>query len=506
MTRQESGFRVRTPIASALAALALIVPVAAAAPVPGDPAVRALVARALGETPLVDDLRELCDRIGGRPTGSPALDRAVDWAAAKFRAAGVESVTLETFTVPGLWLGDRAEAACVAPVAFPFRLAAAPYAPSTPAGGLEAPLVDAGAGTAADFEKLGAGARGAIALVRSAEMRTFDDLFAEYMKNAPMIAAAKSAGMAALLLQSTRPRGLLYRHPISIHGEMAPFPVAIVSREGAERLGRLLAEPGGQPPRVRLDLANRTGGAYEAKNVVAEIRGREKPDEIVLLGAHLDSWDLGTGEEDNGVNAALVLDVARAFRELGIVPRRTVRFVLFSGEEQGLFGSSGYVKRHGAEMDGHVAAIVFDTGSGHTSGFYLDGRDELRRPLDAALAPVAALGPFTHRHDGIDGTDNFDFLLAGVPNFVADQDPIPYLPDYHAESDVFERLNAREARASAAIAAALVYGLAEAKERPGRRQSRAEVDALLKETRLDQQMKAFGQWEEWISGKSGARP
>jgi len=257
---------------------------------------------------------------------------------------------------------------------------------------------------------------------------------------------------------------------------------------------------------VRLELTNRVGGAYEAKNLVAEIRGREKPEEIVLLGAHLDSWDLGTGEEDNGVNAALVLDVARAFRELGIVPRRTVRFVLFSGEEQGLFGSHGYVKRHADEMDRHVAAIVFDTGSGHTSGFYLDGRDELREPLDAALAAVAGLGPFTHRHDGIDGTDNFDFLLAGVPNFVADQDPLPYLPDYHAESDVFERVNAREARASAAMAAALVYGLAEAKERPGRRQTREEVEALLKETHLDEQMKAFGQWEEWLAGKSGARP
>jgi len=463
-----------------------------------------LAGRALGPTPLLDDLRELCDRIGGRPTGSSALERAVDWSAAKFRSAGIESVSEESYTLPNIWLAESAEGACLAPVTFPLRLAASPYSPSTPAGGLEARLVIAGEGTADDFEKVGAAARGAIALVRSSEMRTFDDLFAEYMKNAPMVEAAKKAGVAALLLQSTRPRGLLYRHPISLNGAPSPFPAAILSREHAMRLIRLVESAGerGQV-RVRLNLVNRMPGQFEAKNVVAEIRGREKPDEIVLLGAHLDSWDLGTGEEDNGVNASLVIDVARGFRELGLVPRRTVRFVLFTGEEQGLFGSRGYVKRHAAELDRHAATVIFDTGSGHTRGFYLSGRDELRKSIDSALEPVGGFGPFLHPHDGIDGTDNFDFLLAGVPNLVADQDPAPYLPDYHAESDVFERVNAREARANAAIASALVWGLADAPARPGSRQSRAEVEVLLKETKLDEQMKAFGQWEDWVAGRSG---
>lgn len=509
-TRSGAGGRSRILHQVARAGLAVLLLVALAPSSPraearkgSDPA-RQLAGRALGLTPLLDDLRELCDRIGGRPTGSPALEKAVDWAVAKFHGAGIDSVTEESFAIPNLWLGDSAAGSCVAPVAFPLRLAAAPYSPSTPDGGIEALLVDAGEGAAADFDRIGAGARGAIALVKSSEMRSFDDLFAEYMKNATMVESARKAGVAALLLQSTRPRGLLYRHPISINGTPAPIPAAIVSREHAMRLIRLLESEGphGQV-RVRLSLVNRTAGKFEARNVVAEIRGREKPDEIVLLGAHLDSWDLGTGEEDNGVNAALVIDVARGFRELGLVPRRTVRFVLFTGEEQGLFGSRGYVKRHTTEMDRHAAAVIFDTGSGHTRGFYLDGRNELRRPVDLALEPVGGLGPFTHSHDGIDGTDNFDFLLAGVPNLVADQDPAPYLPDYHAESDVFERVNAREARANAAIAAALVWGLAEAPDRPAARQSRSEVEALLKETKLDEQMRAFGQWDDWVAGRSG---
>lgn len=500
------------PVSLGLAALVIVVLAGAMTPADAAPdgsessseAAQRLAGRAVGTTPLLDDLRELCDTIGGRPTGSAALDAAVGWGAGKLRAAGVEATTIEPFTVPTLWLAERADGACLGPVPFPLRLVAAPFSPSTPEGGLEARLVDAGEGTGADFEKLGASALGAVALVRSNEMRSFDDLFAEYLKNSALLASGRKAGVAGLLLQSSRPQGLLYRHPITLNGTLAPFPVAVVSREHAMRLARLFESADDRAQvRVRMSLVNRTSGPYESKNVVAEIRGREKPGEIVLLGAHLDSWDLGTGEEDNGVNAALVIDVARGFKELGLVPRRTIRFVLFTGEEQGLFGSHGYVKRHAAELDHHAAAVIYDTGSGHTNGFYLNGRDDLRKPLEEALAPVAGLGPFQHLHDGIDGTDNFDFLLAGVPNFVAAQDPLPYLPDYHAESDVFERVNAREARANAAIAAALVWGLADAPNRPGRRQTREEVDALLRETKLDEQMKSFGQWDDWVAGKSG---
>jgi Iap family predicted aminopeptidase len=361
-------------------------------------------------------------------------------------------------------------------------------------------VVDAGEGTAESFAKLGGRARGAIALVRNPEMKSLDDLFAEYMRNAPLLEAARKAQVAAVLLQSSRPRGLLYRHPMDLNGGLTAMPVAVVSREHGARLARL-AEAG--DVRVRLDLVNQTGGAYESRNVIGEIRGRERPDEIVLLGAHLDSWDLGTGAQDNGVNAAMVIDAARGIRELQAKPRRTIRFVLFTGEEQGMWGSAGYVQRHAAEMDRHVAAVIFDVGSGRTTGFYLSGREELRTPLEKALAGVSGLGVAENPVDGIDGTDNFDFLLSGVPNLVANQDAIPYLPDYHAESDTFDKVNAREAQANAAIATALVWKLADDPERFGRRLMRAEVEKLIMDTKLDAQMKAFGQWDDWNAGRRG---
>lgn len=458
-----------------------------------------LAARAQGETPLMSDLRELCDGIGGRPTGSAACDRAIEWAAKKFRDIGIENVSVEPFKAQSMWLPVSAEAAAVSPATFPIRIASAPMSPSTK-GAIEARIVDAGQGSPEDFAKLGGAVRGAIVLVHSSEMKTFDDLFAEYMRNGGLMEAARKHQPVAMLLESTRPRGLLYRHPISLNLAYAPVPTAIISREHAERLARLAEK---DEVRVRLSIANKTAPSYESKNVIAEIPGREKPDEIVLVGAHLDSWDLGTGAEDNGVNAALVIDLARAFHDLGIVPRRTIRFALFTGEEQGMLGSQGYVARHKSELDKFAAVVIFDTGSGHLSGFYLNGRDELRKPVNSALDVMEGIRATEHVTDALDGTDNFDFIISGVPNLVGIQDPIPYLPDYHAESDTIDRVNQKEEKTTEAVAAVLMWGLAENPERPAKRQTRAEVEKLVTDTKLDEQMKAFGQWEDFKAGKRG---
>jgi len=290
---------------------------------------------------------------------------------------------------------------------------------------------------------------------------------------------------------------------MDLGGGRSPVPVALVSREEAQRLHRLMER---SEVRVSLRMDNTTGGPFESDNVIAEIPGRELPEEIVLVGAHLDSWDLGTGANDNGVNSALVIDVARGMTELGLRPRRTIRFALFTGEEQGMWGSAGYVRRHADEMDRHVAVVIADIGSGRIEGFYLNGREELKEPVDAALEPVAALGPFTHPEEAVDGTDNFDFMLSGVPNLIAEQDAAPYLPDYHAESDVLDYVDARKARENAAIISALVWGLAESPRRPAPRQSRSEVEQLIEKAGLEPVMKSFGQWNDWVAGRRGAYP
>jgi hypothetical protein len=490
----------------AAAALAFALPSGDAAAAPKASPARAaerLAGRALAATPLMEDLRQLCDEIGGRLSGSPAAERAVEWGLRKFREAGLQNVSGEPFTMPNLWLPESTEAACLAPEPFPIRAVAAPDSPSTPEGKpLEGRLVVAGTGRPEDFEALGETAKGSIALVLTGEMETLHDLIAEYMRDRAMLEAAGKAGVSAILLQSTRPRGLLYRHPVPLVDNFAPMPVALISREHASRLDRAAKR---SEVRVSLTLRARTGGPYELRNVVGEIPGSEKPEEVVLLGAHLDSWDLGTGAEDNGVNVALAIDVARGINELGLRPRRTIRFVLFNGEEQGMVGSAGYVETHAAEMDDHVAAIIHDLGWGRVTGYFINGRKELLDPVEKALGAVDGLGPFHHPLEAVDGTDNFDFLLTGVPNLVADQDAAPYLPDYHAESDVLERVDEREARANVAIASALVWELANSRRRPASRQSRAEVEKLIEEQGLEEIMKAFGQWESWVGGRGGTR-
>ena len=480
--------------------VAVVPPVALAAP-PADPRA-ALKKRAEGDTPMMADLQELCDRIGGRITGSPAADRAAVWGTEKFRAAGLDAVTTESFSVPFRWLPGTVEVAALSPEPFTLRAVAAPGTAST-GKPIEALVVDVGRGTAADWTRVGEKAKGALALVHSNPMKTFDDLFAEYIEATPLLAAAGKAQVAGLIVQSTRPRGLLYQHPMVFGRSPGTVPVAMVSREHADRLAYLASKG---EVRARMDIANRIGPAFDALNVVAEIKGKEKPDEVVVLGAHLDSWALGTGAEDNGINAALVIDVARAFHQLGLEPRRTVRFVLFSGEEQGMWGSAGYVERHKAELGKHVGVVIFDVGSGRTNGFSLTARPELRPIAAAALSLYPGMGAKAHTLEGFDGTDNFDFLLSGVPTYVADQDPAPYLPDYHAESDVPERVNVKEAKRNAGLAATLVWWLASSPQPPPKRQSRAEVEKLLVDAKLVDQMKAFDQWDDWKSGKRGFPP
>jgi len=461
----------------------------------------AVVERATGPSSrLESDLRVLTDQIGGRVTGSANYTRALQWGMDAFRRAGVDSVRLESYPIPAQWEGISASASAVAPESFPVRVVSLGLAPSTN-GPLTAPVVDAGDGKRADFDRLGSAARGAIVLVHTQPMNTFEDLFAEYMASPETMHAAAERGVAALLFTSTRPRDLLYRHTIT-WGPIAPLPMAQVAREDGLRLARLIA--GGQSLRLTLDVRNRVGGPGEAQNVVAEIRGSEKPEEIVVLGAHLDSWDLGTGALDNGVNCALVVDVARVVAA-GPRPKRTIRFVLFTGEEAGLLGSYGYARSHREELDRHVAVVIHDIGDGRITGYYTNGRSDIDDAVRAVLAPVAARGAGGIDEEAILGTDNFDFLLEGVPNLVANQETSRYLADYHAESDTFDKVDPELARGNAAVAAVAVLGLANSPRRLGPRQSREEILKILEDSRwrLADQMKIYGIWPDWESGKRG---
>jgi carboxypeptidase Q len=464
-------------------------------------AYEAIIALAMGPSPLGETLRVLCDEIGGRQTGTPALARAVAWGVENFRKAGVDEVHTEQYAIPQSWQEGATQVEVVSPVKFQVRAVSIAWAPATPKDGIEAPVLDVGDGTPGEFEKLGEATHGAILLVHSKPMVTLDDLFGEYQRSPAVIDEAVRARAAALVFMSTRPRDLLYRHTNSQAGTIDRLPMAIVAREDAMRVARLIDS--GQSVKMHLVLPNKVGGPFEAENVVAEIRGREKPDEVVILGAHLDSWELGTGALDNGCNAALVVDVARTIRAANLRPRRTLRFILFTGEEQGLLGSKAYVHKHRAEMDKVVAEIVFDEGVGRVSGYSLGGRKDIQSGVAEILKPIEDWASNTHTIDAFIGTDNFDFLLEGVPTLVANQDPTDYLPNYHAFSDTLDKVDLRELKVQEAYAAVTLFGIADRAERIGPRFTRSQLETVLAETQLDQQMKTFGLWPEWVNGERG---
>ena len=458
-----------------------------------------LIAAMLGDTPLVTDLRSLTQEIGGRPTASAANRDAVFWGVERFREAGV-AVSREAFTMPRRWLERSATAEVRGDgISFPARMAAMPFSAATARGGVTAPLIGVGFGTDDDFARAGASVRGAFILVATPELLDVDGLFREYGEAYLTERRAVDAGARGVIYMGSRAEGVLYRHNSSLLGDLAR-PMAIMDRGPATRAFALLSA--GRSLTLTLNLDLDTGGPYESHNVIAEIRGSTRADEIVVVGAHIDSWDLGGGALDNGANVALVIDVARQMQRLGIRPERTIRFALWNGEEEGLQGSAAYTRTHERELDRHVMAMSFDIGCGLINGFFTGGRPEVLAGLEHRLGPIRGLGPFTNLDVPIVGTDNFDFMMHGVANLVGNQEPATYGPNYHASTDQFDQCDVRTLRLNAAIVAAVTYGFATGPA-PWRRQTRAEIDRLIASTDLEEQMRTFSVWAEWEDGRRG---
>jgi carboxypeptidase Q len=460
-----------------------------------------VIAEAQKPSALETNLQQLTDQIGGRVPGTPAMQKAVDWGVASFKAAGADSVHAESFSIQASWAEGATTMTVVAPESFTLRTVSIAWAPAL-APHAHVPVVDVGQGTDGDFAKVG-NIAGAILLVRTEEMHTWDDLFAEYLKAPGIIDRAVKAKALAIAFQSTRPHDLLYRHTNAGDGEIDRLPMVLVAREDAGRVARLLAS--GQKIYADLSIPNTVGGPITAANVVGELRGAEKPDEFVILGAHLDSWDLGTGALDNGCNAALVVDALRAIKASGVRPRRTIRFILFSGEEEGMVGSHTYTVSHRAELDKIAGVVIFDSGIGRVTGFSLGGRRDIVNAATTLVAPLKSLDASILTTDADWGTDNFDFLLQGVPTFVANQEEANYLLNYHAMSDTFDKVDLAELRKHVVEASAVTIGLANAPEVPGPRLHHAQIEQTLVETHLADQLKTFGMWNDWESGKRGRK-
>lgn len=460
--------------------------------------------RLLTSNHIEEDLRHLTDTIGGRPTGTLTNLAAVDWAVERFRDAGVEAWK-ESFVMPALWLEKGAAGVISGDTGFPVRLAAMPYSVGTGEEPVEAPLVDGGRGSDEDFKRLGDTAAGAFVLIETELLADVPGLFREYIEASAIEARALAAGVAGVVYMGSRPEDVLYRHNASL-GTENELLLVVMDRVSAKRALRLLrrdAGNGGAELSLQVEVEVVRGGPYESFNVLAEIPGSEKPEEIVVIGAHLDAWGLGTGALDNGGNCAMLVDIARQMVAAGVQPKRTIRFALWNGEEQGLYGSWGYVKRYRDDLDKHVMASSYDIGSGKIVGFFTGGRPEVAAATEIAIEGLDDYGPLAMTDAPVVGTDNYDFMLEGVANLVANQESANYGPHYHASTDTFDKVDIEQQKKNAVIAASVTLAYANSDfDLP--RQTHAEVAELVENTSLGEQMQTFWNlYRMWESGERG---
>jgi Zn-dependent M28 family amino/carboxypeptidase len=460
-----------------------------------------IIQAALQPSSIQANLAQLTDEVGGRVPGTPAMDRAIAWGVQSFKAAGADSVHTEDFTLPQSWAEGATEMTVNSNphTEFRVRCVSIAWAPAL-AAVKHVPVVDVGSGSAADYKKAG-DISGKIVLVHTVVLKTWDDLFAEYTKAPPAIDAAVKGKALAVAFMATREHDILYRHTNSFAGEIDRIPQVLLAREDGERIARLLAS--GHEVTADLTIPNKIGGPIKTSNVIAELKGSEKPDEFLTLGAHLDSWELGTGALDNGCNAALVIDALRAIQSTGLKPRRSIRFILFSGEEEGLLGSRAYSRAHRAELDNAAGVIIFDSGVGKTTGFATGGRKDTIDTAKRLIAPFQPFGLTELKTDMEWGTDHFDFMLEGVPTFVADQDEANYLENYHAVSDTYDKVDFPQLKKHVAEAAAFAFALANLPEKIGPRFTRAQIEQSMRDTNSVEQFKADGIWEPWQRGELG---
>lgn len=443
---------------------------------------------------VMQNLEYLSDEIGPRLTGSPQLKRANDWTAGIMRKYGLVNVHLEPWTIAHSWARGTAVARIVAPTEHPLTIASAGWAPGTN-GVVRGPVVYFDAKKKEDFEKFRGKLKGAIAIYQEPESLSPPRPVNPYgailrpvqppppAKGQPPIpspfaafaeaararnAFFKQEGVAVVLRDSSKPHGLL--NMTGIGGEKfekGEIPTAFITGEGYRLLWRMVKRG---PVEVEIQITNTfSEKPVEVYNTVGEIRGSEKPDEVVILGAHLDSWDLGTGSTDNGTGSMAVLEAARALAKLDLKPKRTIRFVLFTGEEEGLVGSKMYVEAHKNDLDKISAVLVHDTGTGRVLTLGLHDNFQDREIVDQVLAPLGALKLTEPSMGRTFGTDHASFDEVGVPGFWCIQNSAEYSLTHHSQSDTFDKVWKDDLNQGAQVLAAWAFNTAQLPEMLPRR-------------------------------------
>lgn len=440
--------------------LAATLAVAAPEPPPAD----RILDAALSSDSAWNRLAYLCDRIGHRLTGSPGLEKAIAWAAEEMKKDGLDRVWSEKVAVP-LWFRGEETGRILAPIEHPMAVMALGMSEPTPPEGLTAEVV--AVESFDELEALGVEkVRGKIVLydrpmvVGGAGGYGYGQAASLRYRGA---AAAAKLGAVGMLIRSlgTADFNLPHTGGMSYEDGVAKIPAAAIAVEDAMRIRRFLSA--GETVRVTYRLTCRNAGEGESFNVLGELRGREKPEEIVVIGGHIDSWDVGCGAHDDGAGIVSSMEALRVLKSLGLRPRRTIRAVLFTNEESGLRGGKAYAETHAAEMDRHVAAIEMDSGGFRPEGFGVTAGDGAVAILKRLAAPLDRIGA-DRITEGGGGADISAMRAYGVPQIGLDVDTTRYFDYHHTEADTLDKVDPHDLRMTVAAMAVMAWGLAEAEE------------------------------------------
>ncbi len=427
-----------------------------------------LMARALESDGAWEILAHLTDHIGPRLSGSKGAAQAVQWTTGRFHAWGID-VRDEKVMVPH-WVRGQERASLVSHNDQKIVLTALGGSVATPPGGITADVVEVS--SFEDLDRLGAKVRGRIVfynnpmnmdLVRSGH--SFEAYEEAVRYRGTGASRAARYGAAASLIRSVASASLRDPHTGAMRYDpkLPKIPAAAMTVEDAMLVDRLIRK--GERVRMHLLLTPKTLPDVESANVVAEIRGSERPDEIVLVGGHLDSWDLATGAIDDGSGVAMSMEVLRLIKELDLHPRRTIRCVLFMNEENGLRGGRGYAAAHKDEIAKHVAAIETDAGAAAPTGFSTTVTGDRLTALEARTNALLARVNAAHFEQSSEvGADISPLTDAGVPSFGLVPDPLHYFDYHHSPSDTLDKIDPKELAADVAALAALTYEIADSTE------------------------------------------
>ena len=412
-----------------------------------------LIDAALADSAAWTKLARLTDGFGPRLSGSRALEDAIDWILAEMKREGLENVRGEPVMVPH-WVRGEESAALVRPRRQRLGMLGLGNSVGTPPGGVEAEVL-----VVSSFDELqarAADARGRI-VVFNAPFTSYGQTV-RYRAQGP--SAAARAGAVAVLVRSVTPRSLFTPHTGSlVYDSTAPrIPAAAITVEDAELLARLQAK--GERLAVRLEMGARMLPDAPSRNAVAEIRGRERPGEVVVMGGHIDSWDVGQGAMDDGGGVVVAWEALRLMKSLGLRPRRTVRVVAWTNEENGGRGGAGYRDAHRAELDGHVLAIESDNGAFKPSGFGFTGSDSARARVAEVARLLARIGADTVTAGG-GGADIGPIMQLGVPGMSPSVDGSRYFWYHHSDADTMDKLDPRDMGLLTAALAVMAYVVAD---------------------------------------------